>query len=305
MLDTKRDRKAPRRAVTAAVSVMALCLVAPIAAVQAKSDPSEVMTAQQAGGSPATGWLKEGDVALEHAQYPQAKAAYTMALNAGGSGAEAATALIHLGMIEVAMKDFGGALSDFERAEAANSGKAGEARMWMAITQERQANLDAADGLYQSALAAEEPNSSLAATIMERYAQLLQQQGRHDEANTMRVQAAGIRKTQAELELASSEPPTPDVYRVGGGVTAPMLVSKAEPAYTQQARIAKYQGTALLSVEIGEDGVARNIKVARGLGFGLDQKAVEAVKQWRFKPGVKGGEPVKVAAQIEINFALI
>ena len=87
------------------------------------------------------------------------------------------------------------------------------------------------------------------------------------------------------------QPPSPDVYRVGRDVTPPALVSKIEPAYSEEARIAKYQGTALLSVEIGPDGVARNITVVRALGFGSDKKAIEAIGQWRFKPGVKDGQP--------------
>ena len=68
--------------------------------------------------------------------------------------------------------------------------------MWMAIVRERQNNLEAADGLYQSALAAEDPNSAAAATITELYAQLLQKQGRTDEAAAMRTQASTIRKSR-------------------------------------------------------------------------------------------------------------
>ena len=78
-----------------------------------------------------------------------------------------------------------------------------------------------------------------------------------------------------------------------------------EPEYTEEARIAKYDGTVLLSVEIVADGIVGNINVGGGLGLGLDQKAVEAVGQWRFKPGTENGQAVKVAAQIEVNFRLL
>jgi periplasmic protein TonB len=81
-------------------------------------------------------------------------------------------------------------------------------------------------------------------------------------------------------------------------------VYKEEPDYTEEARAAKLQGTVVLSVEIDPTGTATNFKMVRGLGLGLDEKAVEAVKKWKFKPGEKDGTPVKVAATIEVNFHL-
>jgi TonB family protein len=96
----------------------------------------------------------------------------------------------------------------------------------------------------------------------------------------------------------------PNVYRVGGGVSAPVVISKKDPEYSEEARSANYQGTVLLSVEIDPNGTATNIKVVRSLGLGLDEKAIEAVKQWKFKPGQKDGNPVTVAATIEVNFRL-
>jgi len=95
------------------------------------------------------------------------------------------------------------------------------------------------------------------------------------------------------------------VYRVGGGVTSPQLLYKKEPEYSEEARKAKYQGTVLLYVEVDSSGRATNIKVQRSLGLGLDEKAIEAVRQWKFKPGYKDGKPVTVAATIEVNFRLL
>jgi TonB family protein len=95
------------------------------------------------------------------------------------------------------------------------------------------------------------------------------------------------------------------VFRVGGGVSQPVLLHKVEPEYSEEARKAKYQGTVLLYVEVTPDGRATNIKVTRSLGLGLDEKAMEAVKQWKFKPGYKNGQPVTVAATIEVNFRLL
>ncbi|HKE29695.1 MAG TPA: energy transducer TonB [Bryobacteraceae bacterium] len=94
-------------------------------------------------------------------------------------------------------------------------------------------------------------------------------------------------------------------FRVGGGVTAPSVLHKVEPEYSEEARKAKYQGTVLLYIEVDPSGRATNIKVQRSLGLGLDEKAIEAVKQWKFKPGYKDGKPVTVAATIEVNFRLL
>jgi TonB family protein len=82
-------------------------------------------------------------------------------------------------------------------------------------------------------------------------------------------------------------------------VTAPSVLHKVEPEYSKEALKAKLEGTVVLYVEVGPDGLARNLRVVRGLGSGLDEKAVEAVGQWQFQPGVKDGKPVTVAATIE------
>jgi TonB family protein len=95
------------------------------------------------------------------------------------------------------------------------------------------------------------------------------------------------------------------VFRVGGGVSAPVLLYKKEPEYSEEARKAKYQGTVVLYVEVDPSGKAVNMRVVRSLGLGLDEKAMEAVKAWKFKPGSKDGKPVTVAATIEVNFRLL
>ena len=95
------------------------------------------------------------------------------------------------------------------------------------------------------------------------------------------------------------------IYRVGGGVSQPMLVKKVEPEYSEEARKAKFQGTVVLSIIVDEAGMPRNIRVARALGLGLDEKAIEAVRQWRFRPGYKDGKAVAVYASVEVNFRLL
>ena len=95
------------------------------------------------------------------------------------------------------------------------------------------------------------------------------------------------------------------VFRVGGGVSAPSVLVNVDPEYSEEARKAKYSGTVLLSVVVDSEGRAREIKVLKSLGMGLDEKAVEAVQKWKFKPGMKGGSAVNVRAQIEVNFRLL
>ncbi len=94
-------------------------------------------------------------------------------------------------------------------------------------------------------------------------------------------------------------------YRIGGGVSAPSVLSKVEPEYSEEARKAKWQGTVILALVVDDQGRPQNLKVLRSLGLGLDQKAIEAVEKWRFKPGMKDGKPVPVQATIEVNFRLL
>jgi periplasmic protein TonB len=94
-------------------------------------------------------------------------------------------------------------------------------------------------------------------------------------------------------------------YTIGGGVSAPIVIYKVEPEYSEEARKAKFQGSVLLFVIIDEHGNPRNIRVIRPLGLGLDQKAVEAVEKWKFSPGKKDGKPVPVQAEVEVNFRLL
>jgi len=91
-------------------------------------------------------------------------------------------------------------------------------------------------------------------------------------------------------------------YRIGGGVSAPIAILKPDPEYTDEAREAKLQGAVLLQVVIDENGVPQEIKVVRSLGLGLDQKAVEAMQKWRFKPAMKDEKPVPISANVEMNF---
>ena len=86
-------------------------------------------------------------------------------------------------------------------------------------------------------------------------------------------------------------------YRVGGGVSAPRVIYQPDPEYSEEARKVKHMGTVVLWLVVGPDGKPQNIRVSRTLGLGLDEKAIEAVKNWRF-------EPVAVQINVEVNFHL-
>lgn len=94
------------------------------------------------------------------------------------------------------------------------------------------------------------------------------------------------------------------VMRVGNGVSAPVLVYSVDPKYSSKARRAKYQGISVLALIVDKNGKPQNIHVARKLGMGLDEKAVEAVRQYRFKPAYYKGHPVPVQIHVEVNFKL-
>jgi len=94
------------------------------------------------------------------------------------------------------------------------------------------------------------------------------------------------------------------VFKVGGGISAPQALSTPDPEYTEEARNAKTQGTCVLWLIVDDQGRPRDVRVVRGLGFGLDARAIEAVKQWRFQPAMKDGRPVNVQISVEVGFKL-
>jgi TonB family protein len=96
-------------------------------------------------------------------------------------------------------------------------------------------------------------------------------------------------------------------FRPGtGGVGYPSCLYCPEPQYSEDARKAKFQGIVVLQVIIQPDGHATNIQVVKGAGLGLDEKAIEAVRTWRFKPAIgPNGTPVATITPIEVNFRLL
>jgi protein TonB len=94
------------------------------------------------------------------------------------------------------------------------------------------------------------------------------------------------------------------VYHIGGGVRPPSVIYSVDPEFSEEARKAKFSGNVLVDLIVDEQGLPSHVRVARGVGMGLDEKAVEAVRQYKFKPATKDGKPVKVELTVEVNFQI-
>jgi TonB family protein len=125
---------------------------------------------------------------------------------------------------------------------------------------------------------------------LEALAAVYRSQGKNDRAAPLSQRALDIRSRRTE------------VFWVGEDVSAPVLVSKVEAGYTEEARRARGQGVVVLAIVVDENGQPRDFRVMRPLGLGLDQEAIKAVSKWRFVPGSKDGKRVAVRATVEIRF---
>jgi len=92
------------------------------------------------------------------------------------------------------------------------------------------------------------------------------------------------------------------VMRVGKGVSAPHVLKKVDPKYTPEAERERIQGTALYTLVVDSNGRPKDIELLSPIGYGLDERGIDAIQQWRFAPGMKDGAPVNIRAQIEVNF---
>jgi TonB family protein len=274
-------------------------------AAQKLLENSLAIRAEKSGSSSASyaaGLVKLGELEVKRHRADEALAFYTKAVSLGDRP-EVAPALLYLGLKAYGAPDYAAAEDYFQRILNVDpqGPQAGPALMLLAaIRQDQPGREPEAELLYQKAIAIEKPNTYELADTLTAYARFLRQAARFDEAKQLEARAAEVRAAIAHPAAAPA-----GVYRVGNGVTPPRLIFKVEPQYTEEARAAKYQGTVVLYVEIQPDGRAANIRVQRGLGLGLDEKAVEAVQQWRFSPGTKDGVSVPVQATIEVNFRLM
>jgi TonB family protein len=103
---------------------------------------------------------------------------------------------------------------------------------------------------------------------------------------------------------ASQSPESAGLRKIGGAVTAPRLLTSGEPQFSPAARAMKYQGSVLISMIVGQDGVPAHVQVLRPAGLGLDERAVAAVSRYTFDPAMQGEHPVPVMLNVEVNFQI-
>jgi len=100
-------------------------------------------------------------------------------------------------------------------------------------------------------------------------------------------------------------PGSPGIYPAGKmGVTVPQVIFNPEPSFSDEARKAKAQGIVVLLLVVGKDGRTYDIRVGQSLGMGLDEKAIEAVNRWRFRPATLNGRPVATQIAVQVDFHL-
>jgi len=104
---------------------------------------------------------------------------------------------------------------------------------------------------------------------------------------------------------AKAEGGSETVYEPGGDVKPPKLVHYVEPAFSPSSKEAYVEGTVKISTVVTREGVATNLRVTSGLNAEEDQTAIDAVKQWKFQPGTKAGQPVNVHVNVEVTFHLL
>jgi TonB family protein len=256
----------------------------------------------------AEGLVKLGDLMSRRSFFPEAMALYAQAV-AIGDMPETVPALIHLGIYSAFHKRDAPAAKDYlQRARnAAETGNdMGRAMTWLAfLDQGDAANAGQVESLYRSAISIEDIDSADQAMSIEMLARFLRSQDRADEAGPLEERARNARKSLAAAFSTPREAAVSSAVKVRDGVTKPALIGKIEPEYSEAARVLKHQGTVRLNITVDVDGRAKDIQVVQGLGLGLDEKAVEAVTQWQFRPGESNGAPLPVLAQVEINFRLL
>ncbi|HXS96941.1 MAG TPA: TonB family protein [Candidatus Limnocylindrales bacterium] len=278
------------------------------AAAQALQAGLQIREEQSGSGSVeyGVGLVKLGELESRRQNSKDALVYFTKAEQVLQNRPEAAPALHFLGIDALAAKKYDDAFQYFERLAAADPSQAGIAMMWMAVTREHQHDDTAAETLFQNAIAtqAEDLNGAVVRSV---YAAFLRGQKRVEEAQALDEQASAIRGRlrQRRQQVVAPAPAKPAQAGSGAAMTAPRLTFKQEPSYSEEARLAKYQGTVTLSVVIGENGKVTTAQVVQSLGLGLDEQAMMAVETWTFQPATKNGVPVPTQALVEVNFRLL
>ncbi len=176
----------------------------------------------------------------------------------------------------------------------------------LAVLYENQVRYAKAESYYRTALTIREQTlgSDHVDTIisLEHFSRLLHKLSRPDDAAPLEERSRVFRRARIN---PVSEAGTVGTLASGESVQPPVLLERSQPEYTDEARIANHEGSVLLAVDVDTNGRARNITLLRHLGLGLDERAVEAVGQWRFRPARLRGEKVATQVRLEIAFRLM
>lgn len=140
-------------------------------------------------------------------------------------------------------------------------------------------------------------------SVKERILRVLSERPRMSPKRLLKWQRAISGGSVLVFGLASALGTEP-IYKVGGIVTNPVILRKADPVYPAEAAAAKIQGPVSMNMVVGDDGVPRDIVVTRGIDPGLDHSAVAAVRRWKLRPAMRNGTSVAVRAKVEVNFRL-
>ncbi len=178
----------------------------------------------------------------------------------------------------------------------------------LAILFENQARYAKAEMYFQTALEIREkllgPDDLRTTETREHFARLLLKAQKGDQAEPLLAKARAVRAPLL-ARAVGERVDLGEVVSGGVGVKPPVLIGQSEPEYSEEARIARHEGVSAIEVEIDVDGAPRNFRVLRQLGLGLDEKAVEAIRGWRFKPARRDGKKVAFRAVLEISFRLL
>jgi TonB family protein len=178
----------------------------------------------------------------------------------------------------------------------------------LAILYENQARYPKAENYYQYALAIRRKllgdDDVKTTETCEHFARLLYRMQRTEAAEKLASEARAVREKMLAAATANHVD-LGKVYETEAGLRRPELIERTEPNYTEEARIARHEGTVRIEVEIDEDGRPRNTKVLQILGLGLDEQAIRAVREWRFRPARFDGRKVPCRIVLAIDFSLL
>jgi TonB family protein len=178
----------------------------------------------------------------------------------------------------------------------------------LAILYENQARYAKAETYYQHALATRlkllGPDALPTTETREHFARLLYRMQRTEEAEKLASEARAVRRKLLD-QAAAEDADLGQIYETEAGLRRPELVERTEPDYTEEARIARHEGAVRIEAVIDEEGRPRNPKVLQILGLGLDERALEAVRNWTFRPARLDGRKVPCRILLAIDFSLL